>query len=135
MLFLFPFYRLLETNALSRQAGQTTECQQKFFFFSISSSCVEMVSLSASASGSEMAFPYRVLVEESSSTLSNPTDAVIFSGICLVLGITCRQIFRGTRVPYTVALLLLGIALGSLGSSLIFSFLLISQYVIPPTKK
>ncbi|KAK9277152.1 hypothetical protein L1049_006691 [Liquidambar formosana] len=58
-------------------------------------------------------FPCRIL-EESSSSSSNPTDAVIFVGISLVLGICCRHLLRGTRVPYTVALLVLGVALGSL---------------------
>ena len=67
--------------------------------------------------------PYRILEEEqksgggSSSSEGNPTDAVIFVGISLVLGIACRHLLRGTRVPYTVALLIIGIALGSLGSS------------------
>ncbi|KAK3003159.1 hypothetical protein RJ639_018925, partial [Escallonia herrerae] len=56
--------------------------------------------------------PYRVSVAESST--SNPTDAVIFVGISLVLGIASRHLLRGTRVPYTVALLILGIGLGSL---------------------
>ncbi|XP_057544357.1 sodium/hydrogen exchanger 8 isoform X1 [Amaranthus tricolor] len=51
------------------------------------------------------------LMEESSS---NPTDAVIFFGVSLVLGIACRHFLRGTRVPYTVALLIIGIGLGSL---------------------
>ncbi|KAK9065117.1 hypothetical protein SSX86_016500 [Deinandra increscens subsp. villosa] len=45
---------------------------------------------------------------------SNPTDAVLFVGISLVLGIASRHLLRGTRVPYTVALLVLGIAIGSL---------------------
>ena len=45
----------------------------------------------------------------------NPTDTVIFFGLSLGLGIACRHVLRGTRVPYTVALLVLGIALGSLG--------------------
>ncbi|KAL9457070.1 hypothetical protein AB3S75_006164 [Citrus x aurantiifolia] len=64
--------------------------------------------------------PYRILEEEqrsgggSSSSEGNPTDAVIFVGISLVLGIACRHLLRGTRVPYTVALLIIGIALGSL---------------------
>ncbi|KAL2343567.1 hypothetical protein Fmac_004852 [Flemingia macrophylla] len=44
----------------------------------------------------------------------NPSDAVIFFGISLALGIACRHLLRGTRVPYTVALLILGIALGSI---------------------
>ena len=61
------------------------------------------------------AFPMRLAAEAESST-SNPTDAVIFVGISLVLGIACRHLLRGTRVPYTVALLILGIALGSIGS-------------------
>lgn len=75
-------------------------------------------------------FPYRILEEESSSNSGsaksesegNPTDAVVFVGISLVLGIACRHILRGTRVPYTVALLVIGIGLGSLGSSLSISF-------------
>nr|GMD79502.1 sodium/hydrogen exchanger 8 isoform X1 [Ipomoea batatas] len=58
--------------------------------------------------------PFRVLEEGSSGTEYNPTDAVIFVGISLVLGIACRHVLRGTRVPYTVALLILGIGLGAL---------------------
>jgi CHASE2 domain-containing sensor protein len=61
----------------------------------------------------EEVLPYRILEEES----GNPTDAVLFVGLSLVLGIICRQLLRGTRVPYTVALLILGIALGSIGIS------------------
>ncbi|KQJ85563.1 sodium/hydrogen exchanger 8 [Brachypodium distachyon] len=45
---------------------------------------------------------------------SNPDDAVLFFGVSLVLGIASRHLLRGSRVPYTVALLVLGIALGSL---------------------
>uniref|UniRef100_A0A5B7A4E3 Cyclic nucleotide-binding domain-containing protein n=1 Tax=Davidia involucrata TaxID=16924 RepID=A0A5B7A4E3_DAVIN len=56
--------------------------------------------------------PNKISGEESSS--SNPSDAVIFFGISLVLGIASRHVLRGTRVPYTVALLILGIGLGSL---------------------
>ncbi|KAG8637596.1 hypothetical protein MANES_15G139900v8 [Manihot esculenta] len=61
-------------------------------------------------------FPYRILAQNSSSpsSTSNPVDAVIFFGLCLVLGIASRHVLRGTRVPYTVALLVIGIALGSL---------------------
>ncbi|KAB1216544.1 Sodium/hydrogen exchanger 7 [Morella rubra] len=62
----------------------------------------------------EAVFPYRILEEEASSSDSNPTDAVIFVGLCLVLGIASRHLLRGTRVPYTVALLVCGIALGSI---------------------
>ncbi|CAA0811542.1 Sodium/hydrogen exchanger 7 [Striga hermonthica] len=57
--------------------------------------------------------PVRVLEEDSPSN-GTPTDAVIFVGISLVLGIACRHALRGTRVPYTVALLILGIGLGAL---------------------
>jgi CHASE2 domain-containing sensor protein len=67
----------------------------------------------------EVLFPYRMLEEETSSK-SNPTDAVLFFGLSLVLGIACRHLLRGTRVPYTVALLVLGIALGSIGISCFF---------------
>nr|ACF05808.1 Na+/H+ antiporter protein [Limonium gmelinii] len=65
--------------------------------------------------------PFRLTLEETSSSEaaaleseSSPTDAVLFVGVSLVLGIACRHLLRGTRVPYTVALLILGIALGSL---------------------
>ncbi|KAK4484112.1 hypothetical protein RD792_011332 [Penstemon davidsonii] len=62
-----------------------------------------------------MSLSLRVLEEESSSSLSsNPTDAVIFVGISLLLGIASRHALRGTRVPYTVALLVLGVGLGAL---------------------
>ncbi|XP_020699162.1 sodium/hydrogen exchanger 8 isoform X1 [Dendrobium catenatum] len=47
-------------------------------------------------------------------SMGEPKDAVIFVGISLVLGIACRHILKGTRVPYTVALLIAGIAMGSL---------------------
>lgn len=53
--------------------------------------------------------------EGDSESSSNPTDAVLFVGISLVLGIASRHVLRGTRVPYTVALLVLGIAMGSIG--------------------
>lgn len=59
-------------------------------------------SLSASASASEKQ--------------SIPSDAVIFFGLSLALGIACRHLLRGTKVPYTVALIIIGIVLGSLGS-------------------
>lgn len=45
---------------------------------------------------------------------TSPEDPILFVAICLVLGIGSRQLLRGTRVPYTVALLLLGIGLGTL---------------------
>lgn len=44
-----------------------------------------------------------------------PTDGVLFAGLSCVAGVACRHLLRGTRVPYTVALLLLGLAIGSLG--------------------
>ncbi|CAH9078899.1 unnamed protein product, partial [Cuscuta epithymum] len=58
--------------------------------------------------------PFKVLEEPNSGSDSNPTDAVIFVGISLVLGIACRHLLRGSRVPYTVALLVVGIGLGAL---------------------
>ncbi|XP_044330681.1 sodium/hydrogen exchanger 7 isoform X3 [Triticum aestivum] len=48
------------------------------------------------------------------ATAAEPDDAVLFAGVSLVLGAACRHLFRGTRVPYTIALLVLGVALGSL---------------------
>lgn len=60
--------------------------------------------------------PYRLLEESTEGGESSPVDAVLFVGMSLVLGIASRHLLRGTRVPYTVALLVIGIALGSLGS-------------------
>ncbi|KAL3582348.1 hypothetical protein D5086_016680 [Populus alba] len=62
--------------------------------------------------------PYRILESSSSSSAAsddwNPTDTVLFFALSLLLGIVCRHVLRGTRIPYTVALLVVGIALGSL---------------------
>ncbi|CAL0329851.1 unnamed protein product [Lupinus luteus] len=60
--------------------------------------------------------PLSVSVSDSVSSENDgtPSDAVIFFGLSLAIGITCRHLLRGTRIPYTVALLILGIALGSL---------------------
>ncbi|KAK4597004.1 hypothetical protein RGQ29_014858 [Quercus rubra] len=66
----------------------------------------------ASVKEETVAVPYRIILEEEET--GNPTDAVLFVGISLVLGIASRHLLRGTRVPYTVALLILGIALGSI---------------------
>ncbi|XP_050375033.1 sodium/hydrogen exchanger 7 isoform X5 [Argentina anserina] len=55
--------------------------------------------------------PFRKSVEDDGSS---PSDAIAFVGLCLVLGIACRQVLRGTKVPYTVALLILGILVGSI---------------------
>nr|AGW30210.1 SOS1 [Nitraria tangutorum] len=69
------------------------------------------------ASLMEVLPPFRILAEGTDSNADegswNPTDAVIFVAISLVLGIASRHLLRGTRVPYTVALLVIGIALGS----------------------
>ncbi|KAJ8635853.1 hypothetical protein MRB53_010120 [Persea americana] len=61
---------------------------------------------------SEGPIPFDHVSQEENS--SDPVDAVIFFGISLVLGIASRHLLRGTRVPYTVALLVLGVALGSI---------------------
>ncbi|OIV91667.1 hypothetical protein TanjilG_26520 [Lupinus angustifolius] len=53
-------------------------------------------------------------VSVSSKNDGTPSDAIIFFGLSLALGIACRNLLRGTRIPYTVALLILGIAIGSL---------------------
>lgn len=58
--------------------------------------------------------PVKLRILEENSSSSSPTDAVIFFGISLVLGIAARHALRGTRVPYTVALLVVGIGLGAL---------------------
>lgn len=74
-------------------------------------------------------FPLRLL-EEDSALEADPTAAVLFFGISLVLGIACRHALRGTRVPYTVALLLLGIGLGALGLLLRLLYFIFSCYII-----
>ncbi|XP_042484724.1 sodium/hydrogen exchanger 8-like [Macadamia integrifolia] len=56
-------------------------------------------------------FPLELLEKESSP---EPSDAVVFVGISLALGVASRHLLRGNGVPYTVALLIIGIALGSL---------------------
>nr|AHB86984.1 salt overly sensitive 1 [Boechera stricta] len=65
----------------------------------------------------DASIPYRLMEEEADSLSkekSSPVDAVLFVGMSLVLGIASRHLLRGTRVPYTVALLVIGIALGSI---------------------
>ncbi|KAM0854258.1 hypothetical protein ACQ4PT_050536 [Festuca glaucescens] len=52
------------------------------------------------------------------STAGKPNDVVLFAGVSLKLGTVCRHLLRSTRVPYTIALLILGIALGSLGANI-----------------
>ncbi|KAI3996463.1 hypothetical protein MKX01_001301 [Papaver californicum] len=44
-----------------------------------------------------------------------PTSAILFFGVCMVLGIGSRNLSRGTKVPYTIALLFIGVGLGLLG--------------------
>ncbi|KAK1439484.1 hypothetical protein QVD17_05303 [Tagetes erecta] len=53
------------------------------------------------------------------ASCSNSVNAVLFVGISLALGVASRHLLRGTRVPYTAALLVIGIVIGSLeyGSS------------------
>ena len=89
-----------------------------------------MSSLSLPRVMEELPLPYRILEQQSSTGSEengNPSDAVLFVGISLVLGIASRHLLRGTRVPYTVALLVIGIALGSLGYSLSLS---LSHYAL-----
>lgn len=64
------------------------------------------------AAVAEVPLPYEAVGEGYSTP--EPDDAVVFVGVSLVLGIASRHLLRGTRVPYTVALLVLGIGLGSL---------------------
>ncbi|KAG6544478.1 hypothetical protein Mapa_014116 [Marchantia paleacea] len=49
-----------------------------------------------------------------SNNKDEPEVAILFIGVSLLLGVICRQVFRGTRVPYTVALLILGSGLGAM---------------------
>jgi len=43
-----------------------------------------------------------------------PEIALLFILVSLAVGALCRQLLQHTRIPYTVALLLIGIALGAL---------------------
>ncbi|KAJ8562759.1 hypothetical protein K7X08_031211 [Anisodus acutangulus] len=62
-------------------------------------------------------FPYNLWQQgenNNNSSSSNPTDAVLFGGISLLIGVLCRTLLRRTTIPYTVVLLIVGTALGSL---------------------
>lgn len=50
------------------------------------------------------------------SEAGEPQVAILFIGVSLFLGMASRHLLGGTVIPYTVALLLLGIALGGLGA-------------------
>ncbi|OVA16560.1 Cyclic nucleotide-binding domain [Macleaya cordata] len=65
------------------------------------------------AAVSEGPIPFDATTQEEED-FSEPTNAIVFFGLCMVLGIGSRHLLRGTRVPYTVALLVIGIGLGSL---------------------
>lgn len=45
-----------------------------------------------------------------------PEIALLFIGVSFAVGAACRQLLARTRIPYTVALLLIGIGLGALGT-------------------
>ncbi|CAI7855030.1 unnamed protein product [Closterium sp. NIES-54] len=45
---------------------------------------------------------------------AGPEVALVFIGVSLALGALCRQVLSNTRIPYTVALLLVGVGLGAL---------------------
>ncbi|KAI5677920.1 hypothetical protein M9H77_08870 [Catharanthus roseus] len=68
----------------------------------------------AAVSGEPLTYNLWWYEDSSSTSSSNPTDAVIFFGFSLASGTACRHFLRSSKVPYTVALLILGIALGSL---------------------
>lgn len=125
---------IFRTRSLCIKAGKFSELITDFLTYrskersSLHFAPVRMAVLTESLS------PYRIMDEQEPLSFSlsvsasvpspsvektNPSDAVIFFGLSLGLGIACRHLLRGTRVPYTVALLILGIALGSIGSLLI----------------
>lgn len=78
-----------------------------------------MASAREMAAVAEVPLPYQAVGEGDNTP--EPDDAVVFVGVSLVLGIASRHLLRGTRVPYTVALLILGVGLGSLGLYLCFA--------------
>lgn len=96
------------------------------------------------AVGQYGSLPHRLFMAEVNTTMmgeggeggggeepeSLPVDGIIFVGMSLLIGIASRQLLRGTRVPYTVALLAIGIGLGVLGMFFSFS-LLVSELFFP----
>lgn len=54
---------------------------------------------------------------EASAAETEPQVAILFIGVSMFLGMASRHLLGGTVVPYTVALLLLGIGLGGLGGA------------------
>lgn len=73
-----------------------------------------IISMDVNATG-----PVRVSSGEETEAVE-PQVAILFIGVSLFLGMASRHLLGGTVIPYTVALLLLGIALGGLGD-LLFS--------------
>lgn len=49
-----------------------------------------------------------------------PEVAILFVGVALFLGMVSRHLFMGSRIPYTVVLLLLGIGIGGLGNLFVY---------------
>lgn len=72
--------------------------------------------------------------ETVASVTTKPEIAILFFGVALILGALCKQVFARTPVPYTVALLIIGIVLGVLGEQLatasFISFFM--QHLCPP---
>ncbi|KAF5191355.1 Sodium/hydrogen exchanger [Thalictrum thalictroides] len=66
------------------------------------------------ASIEEGSLPFRILREEGEVVENDPVVSILFFGLCLILGIVSKQLLHGSKVPYTVALLIIGVALGSL---------------------
>ena len=66
-----------------------------------------------------------------------PEVAILFFGLALILGALCKQVFARTPVPYTVALLIIGIILGTIGGCPRFplSFILHLYWKLPWTIK
>ncbi|XP_026458360.1 sodium/hydrogen exchanger 8-like isoform X2 [Papaver somniferum] len=62
---------------------------------------------------SDVSVPSDVTKSQEEAAL-DPTSAILFFGLCMVLGIGSRHLCRGTKLPYTVALLFIGVGLGSL---------------------
>ncbi|XP_031387662.1 sodium/hydrogen exchanger 7-like isoform X2 [Punica granatum] len=50
--------------------------------------------------------------------MTAPTDVLLCVGVFCVIGVACRHLLGSTRVPYTVALLILSIAIGCLGAKI-----------------
>ncbi|GAQ86568.1 Na+/H+ antiporter [Klebsormidium nitens] len=62
----------------------------------------------------QLSSPLQFLTLKTEEGGVKPEIAILFFGLALILGALCKQVSAHTLVPYTVALLIIGIVLGVL---------------------